>query len=487
MEKKKIQEKDKDKDINIKFKKLNNFWKIRRGSNYNAFHRKNLGSIPSKIDNFIFKLPDESKTNLTTTLQPMMFQDENLCFRKDIFMREHKSWKNFGSGNSIELKGNSLKFSVNNTLKNLKKNKSEYDLSNLESFKTLYSYTNNSTAQSVINKDNKDKDKDKENKNDEDKLDKLKEDKNISTNVYKDYNNKSKSLGNKFNREDRYDNIYYKNEILNKYYPGPGDYEVDEYIHNNQKKPLRYNSLFKYKSTFPLIELKSTMYNIGPGSYNSYRKKELQFGSFSKLKKEDNINSIFGNNKDENTNIGPGWLDLPGGIKVHEQHKMNHYFLVVPEKEENLEKKYGIERNEIIQRNKDYNKFGEYNAIPRWSSKEKTKDFNNDWINKNLEIKINEEKLKGNIVDINENINTEENEEKTKQDVYYWAKMVNDQLKEGKENAKKRKGAYTFSKIPKLIRENNHVPGPGYYPPEKILNGIKLKKEFNSNIDLNWI
>ena len=166
---------------------------------------------------------------------------------------------------------------------------------------------------------------------------------------------------------------------------------------------------------------------------------------------------------------------------------MNHYFLIVPEKEEKLEKKYGIERNEIIQRNKDYNKFGEYNAIPRWSYKEKTKDFNNDWINKNLEIKINEEKLKGNIVDINENINSDENEEKVRQDVYYWAKMVNDQLKQGKENAKKRKGAYTFSKIPKLIRENNHVPGPGYYPPDKILNGIKLKKEFNSNIDLNWI
>ena len=64
----------------IKFKKLNNFWKIRRGSNYNAFHRKNLGSIPSKFDNFIFKLPDESKTNLTSTLKPMMLKHENLCF-----------------------------------------------------------------------------------------------------------------------------------------------------------------------------------------------------------------------------------------------------------------------------------------------------------------------------------------------------------------------------------------------------------------------
>ena len=36
--------------------KMNDFSKIRRGSNFNAYTRKNLGSIPSKFDNFIFKL-----------------------------------------------------------------------------------------------------------------------------------------------------------------------------------------------------------------------------------------------------------------------------------------------------------------------------------------------------------------------------------------------------------------------------------------------
>ena len=39
------------------------------------------------------------------------------------------------------------------------------------------------------------------------------------------------------------------------------------------------------------------MYNIGQGSYNAYKKKEPQFGSFSKLKKSEN--SIFCINKDE--------------------------------------------------------------------------------------------------------------------------------------------------------------------------------------------
>ena len=463
---------EKEKDNIIKYKKLNNFRRIRRGSNYNAYHRKNLGSIPSKIDNFIFKLPEQSKTNLTSILQPIMLQDENLCFRRDIFKYDHNSWKNFGSGNSIELKGNSVQFSVNNTLKNLRKNKSEYDLTNLESFKTLYSNTNNSTAQ-TNNKGNKEKDK----INDE------KEDKNSVMNLNKDKMNKKKALMNKFTKEDRYNNVYYKREILDKYYPGPGDYEINEFIFNNQKNPLRYNSLFKCKSSFPLIELKNTMYNIGPGSYNIFNEKETKGGTFSKLEKPDII--LGKNNIKESTNIGPGYLDLPGGIKIHNKDKLNYYFLKEPNKEEKLELKYGIERDER-NINKDVNKFGEFNVIPRWSNKEKTKSFNNDWINKNLEKKMIEEKSKGNIVDLNENGNNEK-EEITKQDVYYWAKMANEQMKQTKENAKKRKGAYTFSKIPKLIMENNHVPGPGYYDPKKVLNGKILKKEFNSNLDMIWI
>ena len=192
MENKNKKKEEKEKEDNIKYKKLNNFWKLRRGSNYNAFHRKNLGSIPSKFDNFIFKLPDESKTNLTSTLQPIILQDENLCFRRDIFKLDHKSWRNFGSGNSIELKGNSLKFSVNNNLKNIKKNKSEYDLTNIESFKTIYSNTNNSTAQSAKNNNIKDKEKQKESK----------ENKNDAENN-DDFKKKTKFINNKFNREDR--------------------------------------------------------------------------------------------------------------------------------------------------------------------------------------------------------------------------------------------------------------------------------------------
>lgn len=198
-----MENKNKNKSKNekdyIKYKKLNNFWRIKRGSNYNAYHRKNLGSIPSKFDSFIFRLPDESKSNLTSTLKPLMFQDENLCFRRDIFNLDHKSWNNFGSGNTIELKGNLLKFTVNNNIKNIKKNKSQYDLTNIEPFKTIYSNTNNSTVHSFISKDiiNKVTDN-KENKNDVGKLNKTKEDNNSETKFNKERNKyKSKSLMNK--------------------------------------------------------------------------------------------------------------------------------------------------------------------------------------------------------------------------------------------------------------------------------------------------
>ena len=469
---------------NIQYKKINNFYKIRRGPNYNAYQRKNLGSIPSKFDNFIFKLPEESKSNLTSTLHPKMFRDENLCFRKDIFKIDHKFWKNFGSGNSIELKGNSLKFSVNNNIKSLKKNKSEYDLSNIESFKTIYTNTNKSTAQSAINKDNKDIDKDILEKGNI--FEKLKSDNEYSLYLNEYKKNKRKIIHNKFNKEDRYNNIYYKREIQNKYYPGPGDYDIGENSMITQKSPFRYYSLFKYKSNFPLLELQKSMSNIGPGSYNCLRKNKIPGGTFSTLKR-DNINNPFYNNEEYINNVGPGSNNLPGSFNIKEKDKMNYFFIKSPDKKENLEKKYGIERVERFSKTKSTGKFDEFNGKPRWSDKEKTKDFNNDWINRNLQKKILEEQKKGNIVDINGNLSYEEIEQNVKKDRAYWARMVVDGFKKGREIAIKRKGAYSFSKIPKLIRENNHVPGPSYYEPERILNGIKLKKEFNSNSEMNWI
>ena len=164
---------------------------------------------------------------------------------------------------------------------------------------------------------------------------------------------------------------------------------------------------------------------------------------------------------------------------------MSYFFVKPSEKEENLEKKYGIERVQSFGKN---NKkiLGELNTQFRYFHKETNKDFNNDWINRNLTKKINEEKIKGNIVNINGNLSYN-NYRNVKHDRVYWARMAVEEMKKGQETAKKRKGAYSFSKIPKLIYESNHVPGPAYYEPDNILNGIKLKKELNTNINLNWI
>ena len=485
-------------------KKMNDFSKIRKGSNYNAYVRKNLGSIPSKFDNFIFKLPEESKSNLTSVINPMMAKDENLCFRKDIFKREHKSWNNFGSGNSIELKGNSVKFMINNTLRDNKKNSSEFDSSNIESFRTVYSNSNNSTNHTFYNKNfhnsnnnNYSKEVNKDNKvyntnsSDKNELgDKLK---NISKiiNLETNNKNKSKSLTNIFSKEDRYDNIHYQKQLLSKYYPGPGEYVQSEYDYDfyiNQKYPFRYNSLFKLKSSFPLIDLHKTTYKVGPGSYlNSNFKNQATMGTFSKEKK--NLVEPIKQSEDS-----PQEIDLPSSINIHEKDKKSYFFYPKQKKEENLEKKYGIKNRDedvkIKNRNKkDFNIFGEFEGKPRWGSIEKTKDFNNDWINKNLEKKILEEKKKGNIIDIHGNMHeTHLNDDnKVKQDVIYWARMARDQILKGKEETKKKKCVYTFSKIPKLIKEENHVPGPSYYDPDKLMKAIKQKNDFNFNMEMNWI
>ena len=177
----------------MKQKKMNDFSRIRKGSNYNAYVRKNLGSIPSKFDNFIFKLPEESKSNLSSVINPMMAKDENLCFRKDIFKREHKSLSNFGSGNSIELKGNSVKFMINNTLRDNNRNCSEFDSNNIESFRTLYSNSNNSTNHTIYNNFSKELNKDNKEYISSDKNEFGDKSKNIFSIFNLETNNKNKS------------------------------------------------------------------------------------------------------------------------------------------------------------------------------------------------------------------------------------------------------------------------------------------------------
>ena len=472
---------------------MHDFSKIRKGSNFNAYSRKNLGSIPSKFDNFIFKLPEDSKSNLSSVIHPMMVHDENLCFRKDIFKGDHQSWNNFGSGNSIELKGNTVKFMINNSLRDRKRNTSEFDSSNIDGFKTIYSNSNNSTNHTIYNNNlSKDINKDKDNNitsSDKNDLSEKPRSKNASSviNLESKNKNKSKSLTNIFSKEERYDNIHYQNQLLSKYYPGPGQYEQNEFIdYFNKKFHFKYNSLFKLKSSFPLIDLRNTTYKVGPGSYlrNTFKQSGI-LGTFPKAKK------ILGETqkmKDDNYK-DRDFIDLPSSINIHDKDRNSYFFVPIKNKEEKLEKKYGIGDKEQFKTRSDLNQFGEFEIKPRWGSKEKTKDFNNDWINQSLERKIQEEKNKGNIIDELGNLNEANlaQDKKVKQDTIFWARMALEGMEKGREEAKKKKGAYTFSTIPKLVRKEKHVPGPSYYEPDKILKAIKQKKEFNFNMEMNWI
>ena len=447
-----------------KMKKINNFLKIKNSIIGNAYHRQNQGSIPSKIENYMFKLPEDSITNITTTIQTLRKQDE-----QNINVNDHQSSLHFSCGNTIEVKGNSLKFSINNTLKNMKSE----SMMNLQPFKHSKN-DNKSKAQTIKNKDVINE------KNSSNLFDKIKEKliKNIKMNKSNKNNNNKENKALTFSREDRYDNIFYRKELIDKYYPGPGEYNIEEHSINC---PLRYSSLFKNNTTFPLLQFKSKNNKIGPGSYDNLKQKIINGGKFSTLKKV----NLFKNNN-ENNNLGPGCFDLPGGITVREKNKKNYYFMVGHEKKENLEKKYGIERAQIIKSYKDLNKYGEFKVKPRWSNKEKTKNFNNDWIKNNLKRKIKEETLKGNIIDYIGNYNSNSmNNLTTRQDMYYWAKNIKDEILAKKTGMKK--GAYSFSRRPKSNIKKNHVPGPSYYEPENILKGIILKKEFNSNLQLNWI
>ena len=129
-------EKDKHFETPIKLKSLkgnksanlkNLLSKIRKKPLYNAFDKQNLGCIPSKFDNHIFDLKNKSKFNKHLKLRKKFIAENNL-YINDIFKDDHLSWKNYGTGNNIELKGNILKFSINNNLNNLDR-KSEIDYS----------------------------------------------------------------------------------------------------------------------------------------------------------------------------------------------------------------------------------------------------------------------------------------------------------------------------------------------------------------------
>ena len=64
----------------------------------------------------------------------------------------------------------------------------------------------------------------------------------------------------------------------------------------------------------------------------------------------------------------------------------------------------------------------------------------------------------------------------------------NIEVNKKKKIIKSGKNLFSFPKEPKFFSPKNmHVPGPSFYEPEKIMEGIKQKKEFNQRIGYDWI
>ena len=427
----------------------NDFSKIRKYPIYNAFERKNLGSIPSKFDNFIFNIEKPIPQNLKKI-------NSEEIISNNLLKKELNSWRKYGTGKNIEIKGNILKFSINNDLQNLK-GKTENDKKNIDANKPFYSYsmnTNKSTnfANSLDNSNNS----------------QIQNDINLTS---KRKINKTKSVSKmKFSKEDRYFNVYYKNNILEKYFPGPADYDPLKDLEN--KNNYRYYSLFKDRSSFPIYEIKTPTADIGPGSYDLIKDAIIPGGNFSKLKKYDNFNSPF-NISDKDIKLGPGENNLPGAINIKNIYKNNYFFMLNTPKRINLEKKLGIERN-----NNEPNKntIGKKIEKKNWK---KGRSINPDWIAPKLEKKIQEKIKEGNI--LIENLkNKPINKFKISENNFYYNN--NDY-----EITKNKGKVFSFNKIPRFYDPlGKHVPGPSYYDPEKILYGIKLKKSFNAKED-GWI
>ena len=452
---------------NNKHLDLKHFYnKLKKTTMFSAFKRKNLGSIPSKIDNFIFNLEKESKNNEHFILN-RKFKSENDLLINDIFEKEHRSYRDYGTGNSIEIKGNILKFSVNNDLKNINK-QSEYDKKNIDSFKSFYSYsintnkssnlTNNIDIKSIINSNNNSKNENVLNK------------KRI---IFR--NNSEPKM--KFPKEDRYLNILYRNKILNKYYPGPGDYELQN--NNENKNNYRYDSLFKGKSSFSLCELKTPTADLGPGSYDILKDTKIPGGLFSKLKKFDNFNSPF-NISDKDINTNPRYNNLPSSFNIKNIWKKNYFFMINSPRHEKLEIKLGLNRNDKVINNN----INEYKKKDN-SNWEKGRSINTSWIKTKLEKKIREKIKQGKILEkINDKKKDYENEYELNLNENNY-NSNNDDNKNKKE--KKISKVFSFNKIPRFYELiNKHVPGPSYYDPEKILQGIKQKKYFNVK-ENGWI
>ena len=262
---------------------------------------------------------------------------------------------------------------------------------------------------------------------------------------------------------ERFDDNFYRNEENKKYFPCPCDYDP----YNSDKSYIyRYNSLFKKKNNFSINRF-NDLYNpktLEKKENNIKKSKSSKNIFFGKEKKFCKFNSPFPINFDEDK-IGPGLFNFPSSFKIPNKNKPSYFFLTGSKKDENkdLESKY-IQKDDSPKIKEDKNFI---------QIKEKIKMLN---YNKNIQQQIN-------LLLKKEEENEKINKERKRKIIEI--KELNNYCFNFEKNDKK---GFTFTKIKKGLNfPNYHIPGPCYYNFKNILDSIKPKKNFHSNIKNIWI
>ena len=267
--------------------------------------------------------------------------------------------------------------------------------------------------------------------------------------------NKTKSYNYLFkNNEERFSEMN-KKEFIDKYLPGPGQYEINNKLNNNSN--IRYNSLFIPSNT---TKERNTLINNGipgPGTYdilNYEEKKNCIVKMDSKLKRFKDFKKEI---------VGPGSYFPNNLIKYNDFNwskkipssffKNNISFCSDNVKKENLLRKYiNIHKQEIISPGP-----GEYNLKSNFDYKclsDRIVKRKNNYL---ISDKIREEYHNSLLIEelIMKNKINEYNNNNRKKIKY--------------ENSSKNIRSPFLSKVERLvIYPKKHVPGPCYYGNEKI-------------------
>lgn len=368
----------------------NSFRRVFKGPVYTAYNKDNFGSIPSSVENVLFKAKDK--------IEISKIKKNSIKIKKDL---------------DVLIEGDNIKYSFSSRLP-----KSCSSVNLFES-KELFK------------------------------------------------KKKSKFFGG----ETRFDS--FKSEIT-KYYPGPGEYDPDNL------KPLftsnRYHSLFKKNKDESVIFKEKS--NLGPGSYDPYQNDTTKGKNiiFLKEKKFNDLNGPF-SIKNNNTRVGPGYINLPSGFQIKRAHHPSYFFMKETQGSMSPEDKiYNLTGLNLTRSRNLINRNNSYGQVLN----QKINETKPVWIKEELDKKMKEIEKKQ-----TESINEEQKELMRKKNLI---KYQREMLKYAMFTPKGKKG-FTFDLSPRgNIFTKNHVPGPSYYDHNNILSYLKNKKiNFHSKNSTIWL